>query len=46
MKRLFLQASAWILCILLATACKNDLQNMNGGRYKTMEVTGGTRTMK
>ena len=45
MKRLFLQASAWILCILLATACKNAPQNMNGGRYKTMEVTRGTRTL-
>lgn len=45
MKRLFLQASAWILCILLATACKNAPQNMNGGSYKTMEVTRGTRTL-
>lgn len=45
MKRLFLQASAWILCILLATACKNASQNMNGGSYKTMEVTRGTRTL-
>lgn len=45
MKRLFLQASAWILCILLATACKNAPQKMNGGSYKTMEVTRGTRTL-
>ena len=45
MKRLFLQASAWILCILLATAYKNAPQNMNGGSYKTMEVTRGTRTL-
>lgn len=45
MKRLFLQASAWILCILLATACKNAPQNMNGGSHKTMEVTRGTRTL-
>jgi len=45
MKRLFLQASAWILCILLATACKNAPQNMNGGSNKTMEVTRGTRTL-
>lgn len=45
MKRLFLQASAWILCILLAIACKNAPQNMNGGSYKTMEVTRGTRTL-
>lgn len=45
MKRLFLQASAWILCILLVTACKNAPQNMNGGSYKTMEVTRGTRTL-
>ena len=45
MKRLFLQASAWILCILLATACKNAPQHMNGGSYKTMEVTRGTRTL-
>lgn len=45
MKRLFLQASAWILCILLATACKNAPQNMNEGSYKTIEVTRGTRTL-
>lgn len=45
MKRMFLRASAWSLCLLLAAACKNAPQNMNGGNYKTMEVTRGTRTL-
>lgn len=42
---MFLRASAWSLCLLLAAACKNAPQNMNGGNYKTMEVTRGTRTL-
>lgn len=42
---MFLRASAWSLCLLLATACKNAPLNMNGGSYKTMEVSRGTRTL-
>lgn len=42
---MFVQASVWSLCLLLATACKNAPQNTNGGSYKTMEVTRGTRTL-
>lgn len=42
---MFLRASAWSLCLLLATACKNAPLNMNGGNYKTMEVSRGTRTL-
>lgn len=42
---MFLRASAWSLCLLLATACKNAPQDMNGGNYRTMEVTRGTRTL-
>lgn len=45
MKRLFLHANAWILCILLATACNKAPQTADGGSYKTMEVTRGTRTL-
>ena len=42
---MFVQASVWSLCLLLATACKNAPQNTNGGSYKTMKVTRGTRTL-
>lgn len=45
MKRLFLRANAWILCILLATACNKAPQTADGGSYKTMEVTRGTLTL-
>ena len=42
---MFLRASTWSLCLLLATACKNAPLNMNGGNYKTMEVSRGSRTL-
>lgn len=42
---MFSRASIWSLCLLLATACKNAPLNMNGGNYKTMEVSRGTRTL-
>ena len=42
---MFSRASIWSLCLLLATACKNAPLNMNGGNYKTMEVSCGTRTL-
>lgn len=42
---MFSRASIWSLCLLLAIACKNAPLNMNGGNYKTMEVSRGTRTL-
>ena len=42
---MILRASTWSLCLLLATACKNAPLNMNGGNYKTMEVSRGSRTL-
>lgn len=42
---MFLRASTWSLCLLLAIACKNAPLNMNGGNYKTMEVSRGSRTL-
>ena len=42
---MYLRASTWSLSLLHATACKNAPLNMNGGNYKTMEVSRGSRTL-
>lgn len=45
MKRKVLNASGWVLSLLLATSCGNAPQQTGGASYKTITVATGNRTL-